>query len=64
METRRIELRNQILGSDATVGKSGFIDTHNGCVVTSQCALELATNKAVKVEEKREDRRNKVLSAS
>ena len=33
--------RQKILGSDAVVGPSGFVDTINGCVMTSDTVLSL-----------------------
>lgn len=45
LEERRKQLRNNILGSDAKVGSSSFIDTQDGYGVTSHRALELTTKK-------------------
>ena len=42
---RCFELRNQILGSDSLISACGFIDTRNGCVVTSDKAFGLAVKK-------------------
>ena len=39
------EMRDTILGSNATISRSGFIDTTKGAVVTSAKALELARRK-------------------
>ena len=42
---RQEEMRGEVLGSDANIGRSGFIDTFKGSVVTSSKALELARMK-------------------
>lgn len=49
----RAEPRTQILGQDEKVSNSGFIDNQNGCVVTSQKAMELAQ---IKIDRKKKER--------
>ena len=41
-QKKQKSLRNAVLGSDATITRSGFIDTSKGSVVNSARALELA----------------------
>lgn len=54
MEARRVGLRTQNLGENATITASGFIDTQKGFVVTSARALELAELKSDGDHKKRE----------
>ena len=49
---RREEYREKVLGSGAVVGLSGFIDTTNGCVITSDNVLRLVREKKEKVHQK------------
>ena len=44
-EEKQKALRSSVLGSEATLTRSGFIDTSKGFVVTSSRALELARDK-------------------
>lgn len=46
LEKSHMELRTKILGYNASVSRSGFIDTKNGYVVTSPRALKLAIAKS------------------
>lgn len=54
LEARRVELRNKILGSDAQMLSCGFVDTTNGCTLTSDRAYALAVEKSRTDIEKRE----------
>ena len=45
LKQKQEEMRDTILGCNATIARSGFIDTTKGAVVTSTKALELARRK-------------------
>lgn len=52
LEKRFVELRNEVQGSDASIGRSGFIDTENEYVGTSARVLQLEIEKDNEAEKK------------
>ncbi len=50
-EERQIEYRNKVLGSDAVIGQSGYVDTTNGCVMTAPSVMEMVRKKKRRLRE-------------
>ena len=62
-EEKRVQMRHAILGEDAKVSASGFIDTTRGAVLTSDRALALARDKlATDLSKKADKDRRAALS--
>ncbi len=63
-EEKRRSVRSSIIGADARIDSSGFIDTSQGMVLTSECALQLARKKAEQDSEKRKAKELKSIRAA
>ena len=62
LKKRREEMRSTVLGSDAKITQSGFINTEHGCVVTTKDAMELAVKKAEMDKRKKDEvERNRLI---
>ena len=60
-QENRLELRNATLGTDAKMLDCGYVNSQNGCVMTSGTVLELMQKKECEQRKKREEGERVVL---
>ena len=60
-EAKRIELRNATLGEDAKMLDCGYVDTSNGCVMTSANVLDLMRKRQEEIKCKKEKEKREAV---
>ena len=57
LESKRAQVRSEALGANTSLLRTGFVDTTRGAILTSERAIEIARQKALRDEQKRDQER-------